>query len=384
MINITDKEKCCGCAACKCICPKDAINMIYDEEGFLYPQVNMDDCINCDLCEKACPVITKSNYEEQIKLAYAVKSLDENVRSRSTSGGLAYELSKHIIENGGVVFGVCYDSDMNVIHKAVETIEDLEKLQGSKYVQSNTNDTFRHVKDLLVQGRLVYYTGTPCQIEGLLAYLQKDYDNLITQDFICHGVPAPKLWEKYLKETGYDKADNIVFRDKKDGWESNAQFVVKKDGKEIKREPYYINQFSYFFLQNHSLRPVCFACPFKTGHKKSDITVADLWGISEILEQGTFDDKGTSLALVNSKKGLDLFNEIKNNLWTLEVPYNKAIQQNMTFLRSANKCDERQQFYSEIYSTTFKKAYKKYRKKDPLVLAVKKKLYRVKTKLLGK
>lgn len=384
MIKITDKEKCCGCSACKCACPKDAINMVYDEEGFLYPKVNEDKCIDCSLCDKACPIITKPDYDEQLKLAFAAKSLDEKALARSTSGGLAYELSKCVIESGGVVFGVCYDEKLKVVHQAVHTLEDLVKLQGSKYVQSDTNDTYKQAKEFLDQGKLVYYTGTPCQIEGLLSYLKKDYDNLITQDLICHGVPSPKLWGKYLDETGYTKADNIIFRDKKEGWESKAQFVVEKDGKEIKRESYYTNMFSYFFAQNHSLRPVCFACPFKTGNKKSDITVADLWGISQILKEGTFDDKGTSMALINSKKGLELFNKIKESIWTQEISYEKGVENNMMMLRSVNKFDGRQQFYSEIFNTTFKKAYKKYRKKDPVILAVKKKLYRLKMNLIGK
>lgn len=371
MIEITDKSKCSGCRSCESTCPKNAIKMEYDSEGFLYPYVDKDRCIDCSLCDKACPVITENEYGEQLKLAYAVKTTDENVRRKSTSGGVAFELASYVIENGGVVFGVGYEDGMKVSHMMVDKKEELCKLQGSKYVQSNTKDTFAKAKQMLDKGRLVLYTGSACQIEGLYSYLKKDYDNLITQDFICHGVPSVLLWEKYLCETGFDKATDIVFRDKRKGWEYKPEFLVKKGDKDIFRESFYINPYSFFFLQNYSLRHICYSCPFKSGYRRSDVTVADLWGISEILPSGSYDDKGTSLLVVNSEKGRSVFENIQNRISAEKISYDKAIENNMMALRSVNKPHNRDEFFADINKFTFKKTYKKYRPKQPL----KKKVY---------
>lgn len=384
MIEIKDKSKCCGCGSCVSTCPKDAIKMEYDNEGFLYPVVNKSNCINCSLCDKACPVITKNEYGEQLKLAYAVKTTDEKARRKSTSGGIAYSLASYVIENGGVVFGVGYEDDMKVSHIMVDNINDLIKLQGSKYVQSDTKDTYKQAKEVLNTGRLVLYTGSACQIEGLYSYLKKDYDNLITQDFICHGVPSPGLWNKYLKETGFNKATDIVFRDKSKGWESKSEFLVKKGEKELFREPFYTNSYYFFFAQNYSLRHICYECPFKTGYRKSDFTVADLWGISDILPKGSYDDKGTSLLVVNSTKGREFFERVAERIWAKEISYDKAIKHNMMALLSVKKPQSREQFFEDIDKHSFKKAYRMYKPKEPLILTIKKKLYPIKQKLMGR
>lgn len=384
MIEIKDKSKCCGCGSCVSTCPKDAIKMEYDNEGFLYPVVNKSNCINCSLCDKACPVITKNEYGEQLKLAYAVKTTDEKARRKSTSGGIAYSLASYVIENGGVVFGVGYEDDMKVSHIMVDNINDLIKLQGSKYVQSDTKDTYKQAKEVLNTGRLVLYTGSACQIEGLYSYLKKDYDNLITQDFICHGVPSPGLWNKYLKETGFNKATDIVFRDKSKGWESKSEFLVKKGEKELFGESFYTNSYCFFFAQNYSLRHICYECPFKTGYRKSDFTVADLWGISDILPKGSYDDKGTSLLVINSIKGRELFERVAERIWAKEISYDKAIKHNMMALLSVKKPQSREQFFEDIDKHSFKKAYRMYKPKEPLILTIKKKLYPIKQKLMGR
>ncbi len=384
MIEIKDKAKCCGCRACESICPKQAIEMAYDSEGFLYPQVNKEECIDCSLCDKVCPVLHKADYDEQLKLAYAAKVNDDDARRVSTSGGVAYALASYILENDGVVFGVGYGDDMKVHHILVDSVDELRKIQSSKYVQSDTEQTYKLTKALLDEGKLVLYTGSACQIEGLCKYLGKEYDNLITQDFICHGVPSPGLWDKYLKETGFDKSTDIIFRDKEQGWESKAEFVVKKDSKKIFKESFYKNPYSFFFAQNYSLRHICYECPFKDGYRRSDVTVADLWGISEILPQGSYDDKGTSLVIINSQKGKEIFDKISDRIWSQEISYEKAIDHNMMALKSVNKPGNRDAFFEDIYNTTFKKVYKKYKPKEPLSLIIKKKLYPIKQKLLGK
>ena len=384
MINITDKSKCSGCGSCVNACPKNAIIMQYDSEGFSYPQVDRNNCIDCSLCDKVCPVITKSDYDEQLKLAYAVKTTDEQARRKSTSGGIAYSLASFVLDNGGVVFGVGYEDEMKVSHMMVNNKDDLVKLQGSKYVQSDTKDTYKQAKELLDSGVLVLYTGSACQIEGLHSYLRKDYDNLITQDFICHGVPSVGLWDKYLKETGFCKTTDIVFRDKSKGWETKSEFVVKKGEKVIFKEPSYLNQYYYFFAQNYSLRHICYECPFKNGYRRSDITVADLWGIAKLLPEGSYDDKGTSLTIINSKKGKQIFEKIQDRVWVKEISYDKAIENNMMALKSVKKPSTREAFFEDINKYTFKKTYKMYKPKEPLILSIKKKLYPIKQKLLGR
>ena len=384
MINIIDKSKCSGCGSCASTCPKNAIKMEYDTEGFLYPVVERSLCVDCDLCDRVCPVITKNEYGEQMKLAYAVKTTDEQARRRSTSGGVAYSLASFVIENGGVIFGVAYEDGMKVSHTMVDSVEGLAKLQGSKYVQSDTKDSYKQAKEQLDSGKLVLYTGSACQIEGLYSFLRKDYDNLITQDFICHGVPSAGLWEQYLKETGYDSATDIVFRDKSKGWESKPEFVVKNEEKEVFRESFYKNPYSFFFAQNYSLRHICYECPFKSGFRRSDVTVADLWGISEILPKGSYDDQGTSLLIVNSAKGKRVFESISESVWSKEISYDKAIENNMMALRSVNKPHNRDKFFEDISKYTFKKVYKMYKPKEPITLTIKKKLYPIKQKLLGR
>ncbi len=384
MIEIIDKSKCSGCGSCVSACPKNAIKMEYDNEGFLYPVVDKENCVDCGICDKACPVITKNEYDEQLKLAYAVKTIDEQARRRSTSGGVAYSIASYVIENGGVVFGVAYEDGMKVSHTMVDSIDGLVRFQGSKYVQSDTKDTYKHAKKLLDSGKLVLYTGSACQIEGLYSYLRKDYDNLITQDFICHGVPSAGLWNQYLKETNFDKATDIIFRDKSKGWEAKPDFVAKNGQKELFRESFYKNPYCFFFAQNYSLRHICYACPFKSGYRRSDVTVADLWGISEILPQGSYDDKGTSLLIVNSDKGKHIFESISQSVWSKEISYDKAIENNMMALRSVNKPHNRDKFFEDISKYTFKKVYKIYKPKESLSLTIKKKLYPLKQKLLGR
>ena len=387
MLSLNRKENCCGCTACKSICPAQAISMDYDEEGFLYPKINADLCVDCNKCNNVCPIIHASeNAEELLKSAYAARSTDEEVLASSTSGGLSYEIARHVIRQGGVVFGAVYGKGNVVEHKMIESIDELKAIQGSKYVQSDINQTFSQVKKLLSDDRMVLFTGTPCQIEGLLSFIG-DNGNLITQDIICHGVPSPLLWEKYLKETGYSTAESITFRGKDNGigWENRPIFVTKTRNR-VTKEPFENNAFSYFFSQNYSLRSICYECPFKTGNKKADITCADLWGISEILHDYNQDDKGMSLVITNTPKGKELFDKLceSKTIIARPVSYDAAISHNMMMLRSVKKPERREEFFKDMSIMTFKKAYKKFRPKEPLILKIKKKLYPIKQAILGK
>lgn len=199
MIQLDKKQTCTGCHACAAKCPKQCIKMISDTEGFWYPQIDEEECINCGLCERVCPIITPIKFEDPFSpMAYACYNRDEKVRLASSSGGIFTLIAEAVLKQGGVVFGAGFDEDFNVCHQCVERVEDLDKLRMSKYVQSKIGETYREAENFLKENRLVLFTGTPCQIGGLKAYLGKSYDNLITQDIICHGVPSPMVWEDYL------------------------------------------------------------------------------------------------------------------------------------------------------------------------------------------
>ena len=384
MINIVDKTKCCGCGSCAQKCNTDAIRMIADEEGFLYPHIDINLCVGCDICDKVCPVqLADTSNIEMLNLAYAVRTKDEKVLQQSTSGGISYELARFVLNNNGIVVGACYNNDFSVVHKMIYSEDELHSIQGSKYVQSDIGTTYNETKELLDKGKTVLFTGTPCQIEGLLAYLGKQYENLITLDIICHGVPSPGLWGKYILENHFDTAEDIVFRDKTKGWETKPEFVVKWKDHE-KRSSFYQTPYTFFFLENYSLRPICFCCPFKTGYKKSDLTCADLWGIDTLLANEEHDDKGWSLLLVHSPKGKNLLDNILKRVESRAISYDEAVANNLMMIRSVKDQEGRSDFFKEIQHTSFKKLYKKYKPKDPPVLAVKKKLYPLKMMIMGK
>ena len=231
MIHIEEKSKCCGCNACVQRCPKHCIAMREDEEGFLYPIIDESSCINCGLCEKVCPVLNQGEERKPLKV-YAAKNRNEEIRMQSSSGGIFTLLAEQIIQEGGVVFGARFDENWDVIHDYTETIDGLASFRGSKYVQSRVGETYKQAESFLKQGRKVMFAGTPCQISGLKLFLCKDYENLLTVDFICHGVPSPGVWRKYLEELiarqGGGKNSvlshpnelitHIEFRNKRLGW----------------------------------------------------------------------------------------------------------------------------------------------------------------------
>ena len=199
MISIEEKGQCSGCSACYSMCPKEAIAMQEDTEGFVYPFVDNSKCINCELCVKVCPIKKENKKVVSNIHAIACKNKEEKIREESTSGGVFTALSELVINQGGVVFGAIYDENLNVKHSYVENIDECNKFRGSKYVQSSIGDAFKKVKEFLVQGRLVMFSGTPCQVAGLYSYLGKEYDNLILIDLVCHGAPSPKVFRKYIK-----------------------------------------------------------------------------------------------------------------------------------------------------------------------------------------
>lgn len=371
MINVAEKSKCSGCYACAQICPKKCITMVSDAEGFLYPNIDTSACIQCGACEKACPVLTpRLPIKDKQVTAYAAIYKNDTLRLHSSSGGVFSALASYVIERGGVVFGAAFDKEFKVIHKYVEKIEDLASLRGSKYVQSEIGTTYFQAEEFLKAGRMVLFSGTPCQIEGLLSYLKKPYENLITQDLICHGVPTPKVWQKYVEyreETHRAKPREIAFRAKDEGWKRySMSFAFENDRKyraTLDKDP-----MLQIFLKNLCLRPSCYDCSFKKKERLSDITLADFWGIENVSPKMD-DDKGTSLVVIHSKKGQQIFEGISDFLEFTETDIDKAISYNLSMIKSVAVPKKRKDFFEELNKNPVK-AIKRHGKVSPLKRAL--------------
>ncbi len=360
MINIKKKADCSGCHACANICPKKCIAMKADEEGFLYPSVNLSECVKCGLCQKVCH--HHNTFENHAHPeAYACYSTDESVRIKSSSGGIFTLLAKEILNHGGAVFGAAFDEDLTVKHICITQEQDLPKLQGSKYLQSSIGDTYSHVKEILQSGKTVFFTGTPCQIGGLKLYLGKQYENLYTADVICHGAPSPKVWKIYLEHleaqhhTKVNKRKQPFFREKTLGWLGFSLHISFENGEEY-CAPVWKDSYMGAFINDLTLRPSCYHCDFKSLDRNSDITMADFWGIDKLMPD-MFDNKGTSLILLNSKKGKNLFKNVKESIVCKPISLDKAIKHNPLAYRSAALPFKRKKFMSHVNSENFANIY---------------------------
>ena len=350
MINIVNKQDCCGCSACVQRCPKQCISLQEDEEGFLYPKVNVNYCIKCGLCEKVCPVIHP--YEKRIPLqTYAAINKDENIRMQSSSGGVFTLLAEKIIDEGGVVFGARFDENWQVTLDYTESKEELAAFRGSKYVQARVEDTYKQCEQFLKDGRNVLYSGTPCQISGLKHFLRKEYDNLLAVDFVCHGVPSPKVWRRYLSDlTSKEFVQQISMRAKNSGWK-NFSFKVDYDAdKSVLSFSSLATDNAYMkaFLSDLILRPSCHSCVAKECSSKADVTIADYWGIWEV-EPAFFDNKGTSVVLIHNQNLRDLFENL--NLKYIKSAYEDVVKYNSALVRSSKPHQYRKLFWEEFEET---------------------------------
>lgn len=348
-IIIDDKKKCCGCSACFNVCVQKCIEMKKDEQGFVYPIVNKTICSDCNHCINVCPIINKKTSKNDCDYGYVAYNLDNKVRSKSSSGGISYSLAKYILSVGGVVYGVSFDEYCKkAIYIRIDNINDLVKIQGSKYVQSYIENSFQNVKKDLLIGKKVLFTGTPCQIEGLYASLGKDYDNLITQDIICYGVNSPTVWNNYilkLEKKYKSKCIKTLHRDKSTGWKKYSISLHFENGRTLS-ESSLNNVFIRGFLMNMYLRPSCYSCSFKDRNRKADITIADCWGI-EKLEPSLDDDKGLSFVWIHSLKGYDLIKKINNSCFFKEIDVDECLQYNPAALVSANHFERNEWFWKK-------------------------------------
>lgn len=380
MIDIKDKSKCCGCNACYSICPQNCIEMIMDKEGFLYPYIDKSKCIKCNLCEKKCPILNdRKSVEFQL---YGAFSNDSEIIKKSSSGGLFSLLSKIILDNNGVVYGAKYNEKNLVVHDYITTYDEIDKLRGSKYVQSDINDSLRKVKQHLKEGLPVLFSGTPCHIAGLKSYLEKYYENLYCIEIVCHGVPSPKVYNDYIKfleDKFKSKIQDINFREKSNGWERYSIFIRFENGETV-IENAIENTYMKGFLKDLYIRPSCFQCRFKNFSSESDITLGDLWGISNI-DKDFYNNNGVSMVSINSKKGKELFEKIpEENICKNKFNLNDVSKYNQCLVKSTPLCKEKDNFFKEYNGNNLNKLVEKYTK-VPIKIVIRQKIYILKTRI---
>ena len=352
-LNSNVKSECYGCTACEQICSHGAITMRQDIDGFYFPVVNLDSCINCGFCEKVCPYDTDINLASQPHI-YAAYAKSTNERIGSSSGALFYIIAKAVIAEDGIAYGAVMDENCQVNHQSAESIEELNRLRGSKYVQSKLNDTYRDIRTHLKNGRKVYFVGTGCQVAGLRSFLLKKYDNLLTSDLVCHGVPSQKLFDehiRYLEKVHKGKVIKYFFRDNS-RWEGCEIVIVKKKNSKIKefRLPSYeLSPYLYSFMKAMTCRDSCYKCRYAKIPRCGDITLADFWGAQEFYPQIDA-SKGVSLILLNSEIGAMWFEKIKNQIFFMESSIEIASSQNGNLIKSTVRPEIRNRILSDIQS----------------------------------
>lgn len=343
MIRITDKSLCCGCTACVSACPVQCIVMRRDDEGFDYPVANADLCVGCGRCEEVCPVITPP--KETVPLDVLAARSEDHV-SCSSSGGVFPVLAEAILDAGGKVYGAVFEDDFKVGHAEAACKSEMLPMRGSKYVQSDLYSTFDDVKECLLEGRKALFTGTPCQVAGLLGYLGNRPEGLLTVDFACHGVSCPGLWDKYVKALEKKKEgplESVSFRDKSKGW---RHYNFRYD--EVKVS-YTDDPYMALFVQDVTLRPSCYRCRMRAGRTVSDLTLADLWNVSAAAPEFD-DDRGVSSVFVNTVAGKEALSEVAVRLSTSRISRELAMGDNGGFHNPVSVPERREEFFNSLYS----------------------------------
>lgn len=349
MPNLVDWNKCCGCGACVNKCPKNAIRMQPNQEGFLHPVIESSLCVDCGACETVCPGLSPATKRNNNPEAFIVQHKDDDIRCQSTSGGAFTAIAEEVIRRGGVVFGAVMTENLTVRHECVDSIEGLARFRNSKYVQSEIGDCFKESKSRLISGQWVCFSGTPCQINGLYKYLEKDYDNLIAVDVVCKSVPSPLVFKKYIefKKTNVGDVTDVVFRDKKRGflyctmahYQSHENRLL---GKDCYRRGSESDEWLRLFLSGKISRRSCTTCPFQGLDRVSDFTLGDIWETGH----AEFDDnKGSTLVHVWNEKAFAFFESIKETIRSVEYLIEKS--------RGANRintmliCAERKELFED-------------------------------------
>lgn len=354
-----DPVQCCGCGACADICPKDAITMAR-RDGFDYPQVDENLCVDCGLCKKVCAFQRKKISESNCLAAYACKNTDE-VRMQSSSGGIFTALSDRVLESGGVVYGACFDGNMALRHTRAVTSQQRDAMRGSKYIQSALAGIHRQVKADLKEGLPVLFTGTPCQVAALKAFLGKEQEKLLTVDVICHGVPGPDVWEQfvaYINRKYKGQMTDYAFRNKAVSWRRYSPGVRFADGRQVGENDHtgaYIELFRY----DVCMRPSCTGCRYASVHREGDITIGDFWGIENVLPQ-LDDGKGVSAVMVNSEKGEKVLLAVEDGLELIPCTQKQIAGRQPNMHRPSQFSNKAEAFQKDFKTMDFSAILKKY------------------------
>lgn len=357
-----EKKNCSGCQACVNICPKQTIVLEKDEYGFIYPRINEYDCIECGLCNKVCNFQNEKDSRKTPLTAYAAVNTDEKQLEKSASGGIFAALAKKTIEEGGLVAGCAFVQDGDLLkpqHILIDNLEDLQKIQGSKYVQSHAGDIYREVHKALSAKRPVLFSGTPCQVDGLNGFLserQKQY--LTTVDIICHGTPSPTMFQDYLKLLQEKKGKPVVdfkFRDKEYSWSTTGSVTFKNEDGTLEKQKIPSHRSSYYknFLDANLYRDACYNCKYSGPERTGDLTIGDFWGIGveypEYVKEDFDEEKGVSCILVNSEKGRKAVEALDGSYLKLKPAVIQKIERHNGNLKAPSKMKPERQRILEIY-----------------------------------
>ena len=362
---ITEKASCTGCTACEKICPLNAITMSTDEEGFVYPAIDTDKCVECGKCKATCPSngdVIGDLVEEAIEpKVYAARIKNEEIRSLSTSGGAFSAIAENALKNEGVIYGAKFDLDFKVVHARAENADEYGEFRGSKYVQSELGETFNQVKKDLLEEKSVLFTGTPCQVAGLYAFLGNNEarKNLLTCEIVCHGAPSPLMWKEHLALIEKEKKSKIIDyknRSKVAGWNCHNEHFFLENGKSEYKTKLSQNHKDLFY-SHYIIRPACHECKYAGFPRVADFSIADFWGIENIMPD-FYDNKGTSMVVVNTKKGLDKFEEIKTSFDYRESNVVDAFKNNHK--KPSRRNAKREQFWNDYKAYGYLYVVRKY------------------------
>lgn len=360
MIDITDKRDCCGCTACETACSTHAISLKPDSEGFLYPDVNSELCVDCSVCERVCPILLKDEkpLENKPLKVFALHNKDNDIWYKSSSGGVFYSLCINCLKNGGIVYGAEYSDDFTVVHRGEITIKGVLKFRGSKYVQSDLTGVFKNIKNALDRKQEVLFSGTPCQVEGLKGYLRKPYSNLILVDILCHGVPSPKIFADYIKfinRNSLGRLKHINMKDKTFGW-GYQNLRLFFTGRRSEFNTPLSNLWNKIFYDHIANRPACSKCRFTNYSRPGNLTLGDFWGI-ERSNKRFHSDAGISLLFVNNQKGLSIWEKIANSFDYVESNVDECRQP--ALCQPQPEADDRKEFWEEYIKDGFESAMKR-------------------------
>ena len=365
MVDEKEKSTCSGCGACAAACPKQCITMEADERGFPYPRIDRDACVACRACDAVCESAAEKPAKDTVPRAFGLRAKDRSLLLQSSSGGVFSLLAERVLEKGGIICGAAMTEDLRgVRHVFAESREELDALRGSKYVQSRTDGIYPRIRDALEGGRAVLFSGAPCQVDGLKAYLGREDEALFCVDFFCHGVPSPLVWEKTcgeLEKKHGGRITDVRFRDKKSGWAASELCFTLNGKRELRRDKK-TDPYLRLFLGNYSLRPSCFACAHKGLARRSDVTLADFWGVRQLAPE-LYSGDGVSLALAHSEKGAQLLEGL--DAVAQPVDAREAAGRNKAGLNSVVKPPQYEEFWAALRTSGIEKLADRFVPVDP-------------------